>query len=323
MKFLIHSLLALTASMALLEAQEAQEAQIEQAGHMEYKKVSGVSGILNSTGSDTLNKLMSYWQDGFKRHYPNVTIQVEGKGSATAPPALMQGTAQIGPMSREMKADEIDAFERRHRHKPTEIKVGIDTLAIYAHKDNPIKGLTFKQLDSIFSSTRKRGGADITEWGQLGMNSWKGRPISLFGRNSASGTYGIFQMLPLKKGDFKVTVKEQPGSSAVVQGVGADVYALGYASIGYKTPAVRALPVAAEDGVFHAPTYENALNGNYPMARFLSIYVNKKPGQPLDKLTLEFMRFVLSKEGQAIVEKDGHYPIPPDFAREMLHKLER
>lgn len=289
----------------------------------EYKKVSGVSGNLNSIGSDTLNNLNTLWAEGFKKLYPNVNIQIEGKGSSTAPPALIEGTSQLGPMSRPMKAEEIDAFEKKFGYKPTEVKVAVDALAVYAHKDNPIKGLTYKQLDSIFSSTRKRGGDDITEWGELGMKDWKGRPISLFGRNSASGTYGMFQSLALKKGDYKASVKEQPGSSAVIQGVGADLYSLGYSGIGYRTSSVRAIAVGGDDGVLYEPTYDNALSGDYPMARFLLIYVNKKPNESLDKLTLEFLKFVLSKEGQMIVEKDGYYPMPAEVAAEVISSLEK
>src|SRR5438876_3179260 len=130
-----------------------------------YEKVSGVSGNLNSIGSDTLNNLMTLWAEGFRAIYPNVNIQIEGKGSSTAPPALIEGTAQLGPMSREMKATEIDAFEKKYGYKPTEIKVAIDALAVFVHKDNPIKGLSMQQVDSIFSSTLKRGGKDITKWG--------------------------------------------------------------------------------------------------------------------------------------------------------------
>jgi len=289
----------------------------------EYAKVSGVSGNLNSIGSDTLNNLNTFWAEGFNKLYPNVNIQIEGKGSSTAPPALIEGTSQLGPMSRGMKAEEIDAFEKKFGYKPTEVQVAIDALAVYAHKDNPIKGLTFQQIDAIFSSTRKRGGDDITEWGQLGLDAWKGRSISLFGRNSASGTYGEFQKHALKKGDYKSSVKEQPGSSAVVQGVGADLYALGYSGIGYRTSSVRAIAVGGEDGVLYEPTYDNALSGDYPMARFLVIYVNKKPGEPLDKLTLEFLKFVLSKEGQTIVEKDGYFPIPAELASEVISSLEK
>lgn len=289
----------------------------------EYKQVSGISGSINSVGSDTLNNLMTLWAEGFKKSYPNVTIAVEGKGTSTAPPALIEGTAQLGPMSRPMKAEEIDAFEKKFGYKPTEVKVAIDALAVFAHKDNPLKGISLKQVDGIFSGTRKLGGSDITEWGQLGLDAWKGRAISLYGRNSASGTYGFFQEHALGKGDYKSTVKEQPGSSAVVQGVGGDQYALGYSGIGYKTAGVRALPLAGEDGTFYEANYENCLSGDYPMARFLMVAVNKKPGQPLDPKTLEFLKYVLSKEGQAIVEKDGYFPMPAEVAKEVVDSLSK
>jgi len=289
----------------------------------EYKAVSGVSGNLNSIGSDSLNNLMTLWAEGFKKAYPNVNVQIEGKGTSTAPPALIEGTAQIGPMSRPMKAEESDAFEKKFGYKPTEVKVAIDALAVFAHKDNPLEGISMKQLDAIFSSTRKKGGDDITQWGQLGLEPWKGRALSLFGRNSASGTYGFFQEHALAKGDYKATVKEQPGSSAVVQGVGADIYALGYSGIGYKTSGVRAVPLAGDDGKFYDASYDNALSGDYPLARFLMVYVNKKPGQPLDKLTLEFLTFVLGKEGQAIVEKDGYFPLPAELATEVVKSLSK
>lgn len=286
-----------------------------------YTAVSGISGNLNSIGSDTLNNLMTLWAEGFKKAYPNVNVQIEGKGSSTAPPALIEGTAQIGPMSRPMKAEEIDAFEKKHGYKPTEVKVAIDALAVFAHKDNPIKGLSMKQVDAIFSKTRKKGGEDLTDWGQLGLEEWKGRAISLFGRNSASGTYGFFQEHALAKGDFKPTVKEQPGSSGVVQGIGGDLYALGYSGIGYKTSGVRALPISGDDGTLFEANYDNALSGDYPLARFLVVYVNKKPGQPLDALTLEFLKFVVSGGGQAIVEKEGYFPMPAELAAEVTASL--
>jgi phosphate transport system substrate-binding protein len=301
----------------------AEESHIDPA-MPNYVNVAGVTGNLNSIGSDTLNNLMTLWAEGFKKKYPNVNIQIEGKGTSTAPPALIEGTAQIGPMSRPMKAEEIDAFEKKFGYKPTEVSVAVDALAVFAHKDNPVKGMTMKQIDSIFSSTRKRGGADITEWGQLGLDAWKGRAISLFGRNSASGTYGFFQEHALQKGDYKPSVKEQPGSSAVVQGIGSDIYALGYSGIGYKTSGVRALPLASEDGgEFFEANYANALSGDYPLARFLTVAVNKKPGEPLDKLTLEFLKFVLSKEGQMIVEKDNYFPMPAELAAETVESLSK
>jgi phosphate transport system substrate-binding protein len=276
-----------------------------------YKPVSGISGNLNSIGSDTLNNLMTYWAEGFKALYPNVNIQIEGKGSSTAPPALVEGTAQLGPMSRPMKSTEIDAFEKKFGYKPTEVKVALDALAVFVHKDNPIQGLTLEQLDSIFSTTRKRGGAEITTWGNLGLSgAWQAKPISLYGRNSASGTYGYFKDTVLDKGDYKASVKEQPGSSAVVQGVASDPGGIGYSGVGYFTSGVKAVPVGEAAGTFFAPSVENSLNKKYPLARFLYIYVNKKPGAPLDPLTKEFLKFVQSQQGQQIVVKDGYYPLP-------------
>ena len=288
-----------------------------------YAKGAGVTGNLNSIGSDTLNNVMALWAEGFKGAYPNVNIQVEGKGSATAPPALIEGTAQLGPMSREMKATEIDAFEKKYGYKPTEVKVAIDSLAVFVHKDNPLKGLTLQQVDSIFSSTFKAGGKDITKWGGVGLaGTWAAKPISLYGRNSASGTYGYFKEHALAKGDYKATVKEQPGSSSVVQSIGTDLAGIGYSGIGYKTSEVRPVALAAkEGGKFVDATYENCLSGDYPMARFLYIYVNKKPGQAMDKLTQEFLKFILCKEGQEVVIKDGYFPVPAEVVDEELKKL--
>lgn len=287
-----------------------------------YAKTSGVAGNLNSIGSDTLNNLMSLWTEGFKATYPNVTIQVEGKGSGTAPPALTEGTAQLGPMSREMKASEIDAFEKKFGYKPTQIRVGIDALAIFTHKDNPIKGLTLQQVDSIFSSTYKRGGKPVEKWGDLGLTGeMAGKPLSLFGRNSASGTYGFFKEHMLDKGDFKSSVKEQPGSSSVVQGIGQDIAAIGYSGIGYLTSSVKALPLGEKEGQFVQPSLETALSGDYPLARFLYVYINRKPGAAPEKLTSEFLKFVLSKAGQEVVAKDGYYPLPAEVAAEEVAKL--
>jgi phosphate transport system substrate-binding protein len=287
-----------------------------------YSTVSGVTGNLNSIGSDTLNNLMTLWAEGFKKAYPNVNIQIEGKGSSTAPPALIEGTAQLGPMSRPMKGSEIDAFEKKFGYKPTEISVAVDALAVFVNKDNPIKGLSMQQVDGIFSSSRKSGSSDISTWGQLGLTGdWAAKPISLFGRNSASGTYGFFKDEALAKGDFKATVKEQPGSSAVVQGIATDLGAIGYSGIGYKTSDVRIVPLAANGTDFIEATYTNCVSGDYPLARFLYVYVNKKPDAPMDKLTHEFLKFVLSKEGQEVVIKDGYFPMPHEAQVEALSKL--
>lgn len=288
-----------------------------------YKAVSGVSGNLSSVGSDTLNNLMTFWAESFNKVYPNVKIQIEGKGSSTAPPALISGTAQLGPMSRPMKGTEIDAFEKKFGYKPTGLRSAVDALAVFVHKDNPIKCLTMTQVDAIFSKSRRSGhNEDIKAWGQLGLTGdWANRPISLFGRNSASGTYGFFKEHALKNGDYKDGVKEQPGSASVVQGVAVDRYAIGYSGIGYATPDVRAVPLAEKAGAACAEaSADNAYSGQYPLSRFLFIYVNRAPNKHLDPLTREFARFLLSKDGQESVIKDGYFPIPNSIAKEELSK---
>ena len=288
-----------------------------------YAPTSGVSGNLNAVGSDTLNNLMTLWAEGFSKKYPSVKVGVEGKGSSTAPPALTAGTAQLAPMSRQMKREEIAAFEAKYGYKSTEIKVALDAVAFFVNKNNPIQALTLAQIDSIFSSTFKRGGSNITDWGDAGVPSMKGKAISIYGRNSASGTNGFVKEIALKKGDYKNSVKEQPGSSAVVQGISSDEQGIGYSGIGYVTSGVKTLSLAEKNGKAAVqPSYDNCINGTYPLSRYLLIYVNKKPGEPLDTLTREFIKFIVSKDGQEIVTKDGYYPIPAKVSAEVLKSIE-
>jgi phosphate transport system substrate-binding protein len=288
-----------------------------------YSKVRGVSGNLNSIGSDTLNNLMTLWAEGFRKKYPNVNIQIEGKGSSTAPPALIQGASQIGPMSRKMKREELEAFEKRYGFKPTRIGVALDSLAVYVNKDNPIQSLSLPQVDAIFSKTRKGGLTEIVTWGQVGLKGdWARQPISLYGRNSASGTYGYFKKHALFKGDYKDIVKEQPGSASVVLAVTEDRGGIGYSGIGYKTSGVKAIALAKKEGEqAYVPNYENVLAGKYPLGRMLYLYVVKAPNKPLPKLTEEFLKYVLSREGQEIVVKDGYLPLPADVVAKQMGAL--
>jgi len=290
-----------------------------------YRAVSGVSGNVSSVGSDTLNNLMTLWAESFSKFYPNVKIQIEGKGSSTAPPALITGTAQFGPMSRPMKGTEVDQFEKKYGYKPTPIRTSVDALAVFVNKDNPIKCLTVAQIDAIFSKSRRQGyKEDVKTWGQLGLTGeWASKPISLYGRNSASGTYGFFKEHMLKNGDYKDEVKEQPGSASVVQGATVDRFAAGYSGIGYATAGVRAVPIAEKQGSKCVEAVaDTAYSGEYPLARFLYVYINKAPGKPLDPVTREFVKLIVSKEGQEVVVKDGYYPIPASVAQEELAKVQ-
>jgi len=313
------AVVGLTASMA-----QAQAAKVD-AGIPAYQKVPGVSGNINSVGSDTMNNMMALWGETFRKLYPNVKIQVEGKGSSTAPPALIAGTAQFGPMSRAMRATEIDQFESKYGYKPTQVRTSYDALAVYVNKDNPIAKLTLAEVDAAFSKSRKRGfKQNVTTWGQLGLTGdWANRPISLYGRNSASGTYGFFKEHTLANGDYKDTVKEQPGSASVVQGVTEDRFGMGYSGIGYKTSGVKAVPLAEKDGGAASDgNYDDVKSGKYPLSRFLYIYINRAPGKPLDPIVKEYVKLVLSQEGQEVVIKDGYLPLSAEIVKQELAKIE-
>jgi len=289
----------------------------------EYKKVSGISGNVSSVGSDTLANMMTFWAEEFKRTYPNVNVQIQAAGSSTAPPALTEATSNLGPMSRRMKLREKEAFEKRFGYKPTAVRVAIDALAVFVHKDNPLQGLNISQVDAIFSNNRKCGAdSDFDRWGDLGLTgAWKNKDIQLYGRNSVSGTYGYFKKKALCKGDFKNSVNEQPGSASVVQSVSSSLNGIGYSGIGYKTSGVRALPLAKKGEKYIEATMENAVSKKYPLSRFLYVYVNKVPNKPLAPMESEFLKMVLSKSGQAIVEKDGYIPLPKSVIEKELNKL--
>ena len=287
-----------------------------------YEKTSGVSGNLSSVGSDSLANLMTLWAEEYKKAYPNVNIQIQAAGSSTAPPALTEGTANLGPMSRAMKDNELQAFEEKFGYKPTAVPVAIDALAVFVHKDNPIKQLTMQQVDGIFSATKLCGGSDISKWGDLGLTGeWADKPIQLFGRNSVSGTYGYFKEEGLCKGDFKANVNEQPGSASVVQSISSTLNAIGYSGIGYKTSSVRAVPLSKKGGEAFEASEENALAGKFPLARFFYVYVNKAPNQPLSPLDAEFIKLVLSKQGQEVVVKDGYIPLPSKVVEKTMKEL--
>lgn len=290
----------------------------------DYTRTSGVSGNLSSIGSDTLNNLMTLWAEEFNKFYPNVNIQIQGVGSSTAPPALTEGTANLAPMSRGMRQSEIQAFEARFGYAPTELPVAVDMLAVYVNRDNPIQNLSLPQVDAIFSATRRCGyESDITRWGQLGLTgAWANRDFALYSRNAVSGTYGFFKDNSLCGGDFKSSINEQPGSSSVVQGVTESINGIGYSGIGYQTSGVRVVPLSAtEGGPVYEATAENAATGDYPLSRYLYVYINKHPNRELDPLTREFVKMLYSKAGQSVVLRDGFVTLPASLANEMLLQL--
>lgn len=287
-----------------------------------YPRAQGVTGSIKSVGSDTMNNLMAGWTAGFRRFYPNVKIEIEGKGSGTAPTALIEGTASFGPMSRPMKPTEQDAFEERFGYRATQLPTAIDMLAFYVHKDNPIakRGLTFAELDAIFSKTRFLGHGEIKTWGDLGLTGeWKAQPISLYGRSAASGTYSYLKQKALGDGDFKTKVKELTGSSSVVLGVANDRYAIGYSGIAYKTEDVAVVPLSRAGGPKILPEEKNW--ESYPLTRLLLIAVNFSPNGRLDPLRREFVRYLFCREGQEVVASEGFLPLPEERARQAARRV--
>lgn len=306
-------------AMAVLASSAALGLDLELAP---YQIAPGVAGHLKAVGSDTMLHEMELWAEGFKALYPKVAMEIEGKGSGTAPPALLDGSSQLAPMSRPMTPDEIATFETKYGYKPTAVLVAVDALAIYVHKDNPIGCLSMEQIDRMFAADPKSGGGrSIQFWGELGLTGeWAKRPISLIGRNTLSGTYKFFKQNALGGGDFKGEVKLQSGSEAVVREVSADIGAIGYSGIGYKTDAVRAVPVSAGKSCFVA-NFDNTYSRKYPLARGLYINVLKDPKAPFDSLAGEFIKYVLSREGQLQAKNGGYFPITRNIREHELTRL--
>lgn len=286
-----------------------------------YKRTSGVSGTIKSVGSDTMNNLVTLWAEEFKKMYPGVKTEVDGKGSSNAIPALVAGTASLGPMSRDAKAAELADFEKKYGYKPVLLPTSIDMLAVYVHRSSPLDKLALAEVDSIFSSTRKLGAKEQAKnWGQVGVKGEAAvQGISCYGRNAASGTYGYFKEKVLGDGDYGSWVSELPGSSAVVQAVGKNPQGIGYSGIGYRTADVKTLALVSKpDGPPVAAEPENAYNGTYPLSRFLFVAINHDPRKKLDPLRAEFLRFIYSQQGQAQVVKDGYLPLTAPMARKAL-----
>jgi phosphate transport system substrate-binding protein len=302
------------------------QAQIEIDSKLpDYVPVSGIAGgNLKTVGSDTMNNMVGLWTEEFKKIYPGVKPEVDGKGSSNAIPALTNGQASFGPMSREPKKAEIADFKSKFGYEPTIVGASIDMLAVYVNKDNPVDGLSFPQIDAIFSTTRKLGERRrVTKWGAfVSKGPLVDQSVTCYGRNAASGTYGYFKEVLLADGDFGAWVNELPGSSSVVQSVGKNANGIGYSGIGYRTADVKALSLAVEQGgEMIPPTPENAYAGDYPLARFLYLAVNYDERIGLDPLRREFLKYIFSKQGQQQVVKDGYLPVTAEMAREALQSV--
>lgn len=277
----------------------------------DYRKVESLTGKIRSVGSSTLSNLLNRWADDFKLLYPAVQFDVTGGGSSIAMPALLEGRADLAPMSRAMNEKELALFQSKFGYPPTRVTVGLDAIAVYVNKHNPLETATLKQLDSVFSITRKRGGPEILTWGQLGLPApWAEKEIIIKAPAKTHGMHGVFRDMVLEGGDYRYELRSEPVSTSIVQGVGAEPTAIGFASYFFATKRTRPLALSATDGgPYFPPTQKNCLDGKYPLTRFLYIYINRKGDAPLNPTTGHFLRFICSKQGQKVAADEGNFPL--------------
>ncbi|HEV8379053.1 MAG TPA: PstS family phosphate ABC transporter substrate-binding protein [Tepidisphaeraceae bacterium] len=288
-----------------------------------YEPLATLSGNITSIGDATTTNLAARAITEFRRIYPGVTHNATAGLTSIGAAALLAGKADIVPMSRPLTPAEIAPFQKKYGYAPTEIKIAADALAIYVDKRNPLPSLTLQQLDGIFSRTQLRGGKPIETWGDAGLGGdWATRPIMLFGYGPGDGVHQTFRQLVLEGGEFRPSLRYEPAGSSIVQGVAADPEAIGCASVFFASRRVRAVPVAGTDGEFYAPTAENVRTQKYPLTRFLSICVNKPPNRPLPPATAEFLRFLISAEGQQLIVAGGHVRLDAQTAAQGRRAIE-
>ncbi len=288
-----------------------------------------VTGTLTSVGSDTASTLVAHWAAAFHARHPLARVQAQATGSASAPIALIEGAADLGPMSRPMTAAEERAFITRFGHAPTRVVAAHDAIAVFVHPDNPLARISLAGLDAIYSSTRRCAGATPYRlWTDLdrAWHAAPATPILAIGRDAGSGTHELFREIALCGGDYRREVIAWPGNGAVVAGVAANVNAIGYAGAVYANGLVRTLAVARDDtGPAVLPDPAAIASGAYPLSRTIGIYVNRRPGQPLAALPQAFIEYILSDEGQRLVRSGGFVPLAADELqrqREALHSTQ-
>lgn len=278
-----------------------------------YAKAVGISGALTVAGSETMKGLSHRWESKLRELYPGMVIHIQGIGSETGPPALLDGKAQIVAMSRQMTRKEIEDFTKQYGYEPTEVPVAADALAVFVHRDNPLAGMTLAELDATFCKEHRRGlNEDRISWSSFGLSGeWSEAAITLLGRNKTSGTSTFFREQVCGNGDFKDKMKAEAGSASVVVGVKKDRYAIGFSGIGYRTSFVKPIPLAvAKDKPLIEPTFETVTDGSYPLRRYLYLYINKAPKAVMPTAVTEFVKFAVSQEGQHAVIEEGFFPLP-------------
>jgi len=300
-----------------------------------YKPVDGISGTLKGVESNTVTDLAQAWINGFTKIYPNVKISVDIGGSGQGGPRLTNGSADFAFIAREMMGREETPFVDKFGYKPLAIAVSGGSLAVKAftdcivfivNKDNPIDELTFPQLDAMYSLTHNRGiRTPITTWGQLGLTGeWADKPIHLWGVQIPNGYDNFVNMHVLADGQWRGDIQTQPTVIPLSDKVAADKYAISYTGLAWNTnPNTKVLRLAAQKGdQYLAPTFDNVASQKYPLSRVIYMFINREPGKPISPVLREFLRYVLSQQGQQAVVHDAIFtPLPAALDAEEMDKL--
>jgi phosphate transport system substrate-binding protein len=296
---------------------------------------------------DFIEALVLAWEAGFNQHQPDVHFDNHLNGTAAAIGALYTGTADLALMGREIWPPEVAAFKEVFDYPPTGVNVVTGSfnvrnrgyaLVIFVHKDNPLSKLTLAQLDAIYGIGRRRGAHPVRTWGDLGLTGeWRHERINLYGLPIARGFAeyfedAVFLGSHLWKPELREFADERgskggatDGGQLMLDAMAKDRYAIGYAGLVYHNPDVKPLALAREPGgPFVEPTEQSVVNHTYPLTRMITMFLNRAPGKPADPKLREFLRYVLSREGQEAVIREGHgyLPMLAPFATKELKKVE-
>jgi len=285
-----------------------------------YAPVQGVNAVIESIGADSLTDVWEEWKTGFKALQPQAQFKVTNGLSTTAVKALLDNTAPMIHLARELTLEEHQAFEKKFGYAPTRLVVCYDAFIVFVNAGNPIKDIGMDQLDAAYSTTHRAGyktDSPVDTWGELGVRGdYAKRPIHLYMRAEGTASRSAIRDLVLLKGKYKATVTDAVDWPSIAEAVMTDASGIGIATLSNwlarnKTLAVT--PLQAKDPV--PPTQENVVSGKYPLARTYYLYVNRAPGKLLSPAIAEFLQYILSREGQTAVAQASLYPVPADIAQ--------
>ena len=295
---------------------------------------------LNIVGSDTMDEIVLGWAKLYRKQYRQISVTLDLRASGAGAPGLVSGKGELAPVAREMFPAEEKLFADKFGYPPTPIRVATGSVGslgktaattILVDRDNPIDCLTLPQLDAIYSKTRKLGYKEVKTWGDLGAKGeWAGRAVHLYGLRPVNGIEQYFKLVAMDGGEYKdgITWAKSKGMThaftVAAQDMAKKPGGLTYAMLANLTPNVKVVKLAEkEGGPCYEPTIQNVYEHKYPFSRYVYIYVNKAPGKPLEPKVKEFLRAVLSKEGQQVVAEERVFiPLMPEVVREELKKLD-